>query len=304
MCSMTASLLSGLLLTEPKTTEVRAGEDRCSLNKVFFPLPKPVDKNANCNLELQWHRQKIVKYSNLQLCHTSHFVQVNIIAIPIKNNANISTNEPWVVIESWDKVCNLYIEIAFMSAFRLVLFFFPRSFKINRMTQSYWLEICSFSTCPLKIKKILKDELIALISWKFSIFLNVTLNINILFIETLALRLILDKGKTLLIHYLNQPLDYWEEHRYFTDWIIVGANSSENSNTPKHAACFISGHQHPLFCSNVEGEEGNRALMSQEDKILQSSEWLWNFVVWLTGEEEEEGNTTATHLFYIYILLF
>lgn len=36
-------------------------------------------------------------------------------------------------------------------------------------------------------------------SGTFSIFLSVTLNINILFIETLALRLILDKGKTFLI---------------------------------------------------------------------------------------------------------
>lgn len=135
----------------------------------------------------------------------------------------------------------------------------------------------------------------------FSIFLSVTLNRNILFIETLDLRLILAGGKIFLIHCLNQPLAYWEEHRYFTDWIILGANPL---NTLKHAVCFISGPQPPLFCNDVEGKEGNRALMSREDWIVQSFEWLWYFAVWLTGEKGEEGHTTATHVFYIYILLF
>lgn len=51
----------------------------------------------------------------------------------------------------------------------------------------------------------------------FSIFLSVTLNRNILFIETLALILILVKEKIFLIQCLNQPLAYWEVHRYFTD---------------------------------------------------------------------------------------
>lgn len=129
----------------------------------------------------------------------------------------------------------------------------------------------------------------------FNIFLSVTLNRNILFIETLALILILVKEKIFLIQCLNQPLAYWEAHRYFTDWIISGANLSEDSNTLKHGAFFISGHQSPLFCNDVEGKEGNRALMSQEDWILQSSEWLWYFAVWLTGEEGEEGHITAIH---------
>lgn len=62
----------------------------------------------------------------------------------------------------------------------------------------------------------------------------------------------------------------------------------------KHAACFIFGHQAPLFSNNVEGKEGNRALMSQEDWIVQSFEWVWYFAVWLTGEEGEEGHRTAT----------
>lgn len=115
---------------------------------------------------------KNVKCSNLQLCHGSHFVQVNLIATPTKNNANISTNEPQVVIESWDKACNLYIESIFMSALRLILFIFPRSFKINGMTQSYWLEICSLSTCPLRIKKILKHDLIASVLWTLQHIFN------------------------------------------------------------------------------------------------------------------------------------
>lgn len=115
---------------------------------------------------------KIVKWSNLQLRHTSHFVQVNLIATPTNNNANISANEPWVVIESWDKTCNLYIDSIFMSALRLVLFIFPRSFKINRMTQSYWLKTCSLSTCPLRVKKILKHELIASVSWTLQNIFN------------------------------------------------------------------------------------------------------------------------------------